>query len=671
MKNLFLMIQDQLKFLNDLSLKNEISGDAYSKLLIIIWKMKNDTVFPYSFGDPNIAHNIILIEYLIQSQSVISLPHDYNFRNKQVLGYNTPINKLHEKLLYVEIKRKDSDFKLDCFYSNTKNEGVGDGYTYQILDFRIYCKELFVESDFYLDSKKEQIKIYLESLKPNKSNAIEQRINYNSAEINHFNEYFDISKEYNMNQSKSRNDWVYINFNSKNCEYQKERIQKILNQYINPYAESLSYILLYYLGFMPSLNVIKSIVNNKIYLMVDQVPAIDEEFGSYYCFGTDLFINPSEFHGKKLNNVCASFHTFSIFNYLFHLGDFHDGNYAICTREDKFKILIFDLWMSPVQIRVDDVINFSRNSSYDIYHHCNSSLAYYLLFFDNMQNIGEDSNFSISRLISSLQGENRLPFITTKSLKIIFSSALKNLTKIFNSENPKGKLYSRLVAYNQNSQEKTPLSANFLIEKIYDSSREILLKNPFLIDDFMDYISIEDYQLYYPVDEEDRNFFIKQEVNSHGYLVKFSTQKLTILLEKLLEIPKMDMIFIQKPSNYLVYGDKDLIIEHKKYKKSFSQSPFSDFIRKPSNIDWIFVFFSVDQKITSFFDDSIFSETKDLIIHQKLSKDEKCLFIVFNDIILCDLYRIHLFNLNFVQFSVSDEYNDSLLFSYRNSMKEQ
>lgn len=93
--------------------------------------------------------------------------------------------------------------------------------------------------------------------------------------------------------------------------------------------------------------------------------------------GANFYINYLEFNGNRLNNVCSNFHIFLMFNYLFHLNDFHDGSYASCSMDNKFKLLIFDLWMNPFKIRSDDVISFSGNPSYDKFHHCNSSFAYY------------------------------------------------------------------------------------------------------------------------------------------------------------------------------------------------------------------------------------------------------------------------------------------------------
>lgn len=324
--------------------------------------------------------------------------------------------------------------------------------------------------------------------------------------------------------------------------------------------------------------------------------------------------------------------------------------------------------MSPDQFQLNDIISFSIIPEYDENNHSNFSLSYYNLFFDECENVEENSAFNVSRLMTTLVGRKRLTFITVKSLKMIFSSALKNLNKIFKTENHKEEFYSQLVKY---CDEKIQLVSSFLIEKIYDTSQEMLLTNPFLVDYFIDYISIDDYRKYYPVDDEDafhfKNRSKRYKIDSHEYLVKFSTKRLEILYKELLKIPKMDMIFIKKPSSYHIHGNNELMTQLSNYQKSFAPNAFSDFIMKPHNIDWIFVFFSIDHDVSSFFTGTNFKETEDELSQKYQVRDESCFFVVFNDIVLCDMYRIHLSNLQFSEASVSDECHHSLLFSYRAS----
>lgn len=88
---------------------------------------------------------------------------------------------------------------------------------------------------------------------------------------------------------------------------------------------------------------------------------------------------------------------------------------------------------------------------------------------------------------------------------------------------------------------------------------------------------------------------------------------------------------------------------------------------KPHNIDWIFVFFSIDHDVSSFFTGKDFQEAEDELSRRYQFRDESGFFVVFNDIVLCDMYSIYLSNLQFSEASVSDEYHHSLLFSYRAS----
>lgn len=158
----------------------------------------------------------------------------------------------------------------------------------------------------------------------------------------------------------------------------------------------------------------------------------------------------------------------------------------------------------------------------------------------------------------SLQGKERIPFITIKSLKTIFSNTIANLAKIFNCDKADTVFYSHMVDYDK--QAKNRLCSCILVEKINNSSRELLLKNPNIVDHYMEFISFDDYAKYYEADENCRSIF-QEKIKSHDYLVDFSTRKLTQLYEKLLDVFNMDMIFIKKPFHFHVYGSSSLIEE--------------------------------------------------------------------------------------------------------------
>lgn len=175
---------------------------------------------------------------------------------------------------------------------------------------------------------------------------------------------------------------------------------------------------------------------------------------------------------------------------------------------------------------------------------------------------------------------------------------------------------------------------------------------------------MEDYKKYYPIEE---GTYIDDKAKSHDYLVESSSRKMANLYEKLLEIPDMDMIFIKKPTNYLVYGSELLINEQAKYRKSFVSNPFSDFIKRPCGADYIFVFFSFGN-ISGFFEDRVFKTTESkLIEHFNISRDKKCFFIVFNNVVLYDLYRIHITKLQFIENSSEKAFSPYILFLYKNN----
>lgn len=75
----------------------------------------------------------------------------------------------------------------------------------------------------------------------------------------------------------------------------------------------------------------------------------------------------------------------------------------------------------------------------------------------------------------------------------------------------------------------------------------------------------------------------------------------------------------------------------------------------------------MERDLSSFFSASQFSETENTMIELfSVPANGKCFFVVFNDVVLCDMYRINLSNLRYVEDSVTDYYCHSLLFSYKN-----
>lgn len=84
--------------------------------------------------------------------------------------------------------------------------------------------------------------------------------------------------------------------------------------------------------------------------------------------------------------------------------------------------------MFHYQTKLSDIMKFLGIPDYDENNHSNPSLSYYLLYFDESEDVDENTMFNISKLMMTLKGRKRLSFITLKSLKMIFSLALKNFT---------------------------------------------------------------------------------------------------------------------------------------------------------------------------------------------------------------------------------------------------
>lgn len=155
-----------------------------------------------------------------------------------------------------------------CLFQN-KGSGVASGFVYSIGDFNLYCKELLVDSDFYKDKKNDPVRYFMESM-------IRREETFN-LDADHAYSYIDSHKEYfNINhqfeEKRSKTEGNSITLTDKNNNLLGDQIHVLLQKYINPYAESISYLLLYFLGFMPPVSIFKSHIRNKIYLIVDQVP---------------------------------------------------------------------------------------------------------------------------------------------------------------------------------------------------------------------------------------------------------------------------------------------------------------------------------------------------------------------------------------------------------------
>lgn len=107
MRTVFPIIFDQLSCLIKQSDEQEINGEVFSKLLLLCWKIINDTTYQYKFNiEYRTLSKIILIEYLIQSNSTCVLSHSFQYRIKQIMEHNSPLNKFLRKMYMLKLKHK-------------------------------------------------------------------------------------------------------------------------------------------------------------------------------------------------------------------------------------------------------------------------------------------------------------------------------------------------------------------------------------------------------------------------------------------------------------------------------------------------------------------------------------------------------------------------------------
>lgn len=171
MRTAFPTIIDQIKLVFHQISKEEIRGDTCSMLIIVYWRIAKYTFFPINFHYFNSLSSLILMEYLIQSNSAISLQHDYEFRNQRFNGFSSPIVKIFESKVYVKVKMNEDDFALDNFKCFSKCKGIRGGYVYEIRGFLIYNS---LQSNLYGRTNDEEVMSYLDSIRIKQENPVYQ-----------------------------------------------------------------------------------------------------------------------------------------------------------------------------------------------------------------------------------------------------------------------------------------------------------------------------------------------------------------------------------------------------------------------------------------------------------------------------------------------------------------
>lgn len=626
--------------------------------------------FPFVLYDliPALGENRLIFYESIFQLHAIPIQHNFHLKVQyNFFGYDSPLKECFYDTCFGrltfqgEILNKSGNSTIVPISYLIKNDGVGKGFQIHLNTTSIFVKELFVDSQAYQEIKGDNAVKYIDSLGPNVENGENLK---SKTQINPFTPSFHLRKITKVNWNSGTR--TVQNISPDVLEILVNCATKVLARYINSYAEVLSYVLLYYIKLMPPLNIIRSQFTNKIYLMVDHYVLQDEELSSKYIQADQFQTEPADFDTKNLNNFACCIHSFLLFNYLFNLGDFHDGNYAICRSTDlnskgakKYKIVIFDLWMSPYQICCKDLLQFTKIPTHYGPSYTLSSNVYYYLYHD-LNMIDETKGSILYRLMNKNVGENRLPFITIRTLKWLFKNIVNNLGLLFNYENPQKQVYFDFILFSQKQRRNNDiiLLSCFLLFKLYDTSKETILKNKDLIKEYEKY--------------NESKLNEKEGINTQNFLNSRSQTKLIKLYRTLLDINSIPTIFIRKPKFYHCIGNSDLIKEFKLFKSSYiidTSSQFANTITSQSNIRWIFIFFSLNGNSNSFFDQSKFSTIENNLFRKYSIQTnvDNCIFTVYQSIVECDLYRMFLQHK--CHFSLIDEniIYDSLLFILKKS----
>lgn len=540
-----------------------------------------------------------------------------------------------------------------------KLEGISEGF---ILNFDnrnpIYVKELFCQSSNYKNFENGFIKEFLASTRFENEIIDEIRM-----KLYDFISKKDIKKEYNFKIISNLAQKVTKSYRKSTIfEYHGEikskvfaRTAKILSTYINPYGEIISYINLFIFGFIPPLSFFKSVFLERFFLMIDKFPDIDEEFGTNYQYAESFKLNiknDASSRTSQINNLMIVLHSLKILNCLFHIGDLHDGNYAICSSNDemKFKIILFDLWVSPSKTRPKSLLSFNLNDKTDRI----SEKIYNILYSDEnvIRNVTESKSM-ITKIMNIQKGKYRLPYITIKSLKYVFQQVLtKRLNIIYSGKDIEDQMLNDFNIWSRktiiNSNYEVALISQFLIEKIYEKSNLILIENDKLI-------SACDCS------------------QTHKYFVSTSKSQIFQLYEVILsEIHNyMSYIFIKPKENYFIEGNA----KFESTFESFCKNNFIDIhhqfvteIVRPKLINIFVVLLIMDNSKSIFFSSKKFKEITKFIKSQYYA--DNYLYVIYQNIICIDLYRLHFIkSIKFTE-SIIKINKNTLIFVFHNKQEK-
>lgn len=207
----------------------------------------------------------------------------------------------------------------NMIFFNPKLKGSTDGLIINIINdgmtSTIYCKELFYFSKGYQDILVDRI-------------------------VNVENEFFSSAVSCKIQSNKMK-----IEVNESVYDY-------IFHN--SPYIELIGYFLLVAMEMCPNFTVFKSLTDLKTYILIKKCNI------EYQIFETTQNFSKVFNDIKDPKAICSSMiimHKLRVFQYLFYLNDFHNGNYGIKMYKNAVVDLqIFDIWPSPNFLEVEDLL---------------------------------------------------------------------------------------------------------------------------------------------------------------------------------------------------------------------------------------------------------------------------------------------------------------------------
>lgn len=242
-----------------------INCDSFSLEFISLMNLAKDFPFlDFRHLLHEIGRNLLVFFESIFQLKILHFPHDYSIKSQvSYEKYNSPLKEIiyceysEELKLYIEIMNDDGSIEKSRLKYKTKNEGVGTGFQIHFNGHVIYVKQLFYGSNTFKQIKSQLIDNYLESATTETNNN--EDFNATSHE-SPYSSSFHARKNYSRVDEVKQKHLIFSDQSSTILLHQLPVFEAryILDQYINPYAEMISYVILYYMGFMPPLNIIKS-----------------------------------------------------------------------------------------------------------------------------------------------------------------------------------------------------------------------------------------------------------------------------------------------------------------------------------------------------------------------------------------------------------------------------